>query len=123
MSRLLLAALAAGLFLLIQGSTAAPALASGESCLPSGLKSTLSRLRQEVGGVRIISTYRKGARISGSGKPSFHASCRAVDFTVAGGKTRQATRWLMANHSGGIGTYSRMGHIHIDNGPSIRWHH
>ena len=93
------------------------------SCLPSSLKSKLAQIRSKFGSVRVISTYRRGARISGSGRRSYHASCRAVDFYPPRGKYRAVARWLRANHSGGVGTYScGMSHIHIDNGPRIRFH-
>lgn len=94
------------------------------SCLPSGLKAKLSQIRAKFGPVRIVSTHRPGARIAGSGKRSYHASCRAVDFHPPKGKYSQVVSWLKANHGGGVGTYScGMHHIHIDNGPRVRFHH
>lgn len=70
-----------------------------------------------------MSTYRRGARIAGTRKASYHASCRAVDFTPPRGKYRQVAKWLKSVHGGGVGTYScGMHHIHIDNGPRIRFH-
>ncbi len=93
------------------------------SCLPGSLKSKLAQIKSKFGAVRVISTYRRGARIAGSGRRSYHASCRAVDFYPPRGKYRAVARWLKANHSGGVGTYScGMSHIHIDNGPRIRFH-
>lgn len=116
----------AGLFAIL--ADVAPAMAAREaststSCLPGSLKSTLAKIRDKFGPIDILSTHRPGARIAGSGKPSFHASCRAVDF-----KPRRnhgaVIAWLKANHGGGVGTYSgRMNHIHIDNGPYVRFHH
>ena len=98
-----------------------PAAASSESCLPSSLKSRLSDIRKRYGAIKIVSTHRKGAKIKGSGRASYHASCRAVDFIPPKGRYSQVTRWLYANHEGGVGTYSCMDHIHIDNGPNVRW--
>ncbi|NJM55662.1 MAG: hypothetical protein HC841_06935 [Verrucomicrobiae bacterium] len=70
----------------------------------------------------ILSTYRPGARIAGSGKSSLHASCRAVDFKPTRNHAK-VVAWLKANHGGGVGTYSgSMNHIHIDNGAYVRFH-
>ena len=97
--------------------------AGSTGCLPGALKSRLNQIRSQFGPVRIVSTYRRGARISGSGKRSFHASCRAVDFVPPRGKYRQVASWLKQVHGGGGGTYScGMHHIHLDNGPRIRFH-
>lgn len=101
-----------------------PAYAKGTGCLPGILKTRLSQIRQKFGPVKVISTHRAGARIAGSGKPSYHASCRAVDFHAPKGKYKQVVSWLRANHKGGVGTYScGMHHIHLDNGPNVRFHH
>lgn len=100
------------------------AQAARTSCLPGSVKAKLAQIRAKVGPVRIVSTHRRGARISGSGKRSYHASCRAVDFHAPRGKYRQLVAWLKRTHSGGVGTYScGMHHIHIDNGPRVRFHH
>lgn len=97
---------------------------SGTRCLPGVLKTRLSQIRAKFGSARVISTYRRGARIAGSGRRSFHASCRAVDFHPPRGKYRAVVNWLKRNHFGGVGTYScGMHHIHIDNGPRVRFHH
>ena len=97
--------------------------AAPTGCLPAILKQRLAQIRRKIGPVRVISTFRRGARIRGSGKPSYHASCRAVDFHPPRGKYSAVVRWLKANHRGGVGTYScGMHHIHIDNGPRVRFH-
>lgn len=94
------------------------------NCLPSSLKRKVNQLESRFGRIRIISTFRRGARIAGTGRVSKHASCRAIDFKPARGQYRQVVRWLRATHRGGLGTYScAMHHIHIDNGPKLRWHH
>jgi uncharacterized protein YcbK (DUF882 family) len=88
------------------------------------LKKRLSEIRQKFGPIKVISTHRPGARIAGSGNRSYHASCRAVDFVPPSGKYRQVAAWLKSNHGGGVGTYScGLNHIHIDNGPHVRFHH
>lgn len=100
------------------------AQASSTSCLPGSVKAKLTQIRAKFGPVSIVSTHRPGARIAGSGKRSYHASCRAVDFHPPRGKYRQVVAWLKSNHSGGVGTYScGMHHVHIDNGPRVRFHH
>jgi Peptidase M15 len=117
---------AAVILLALAGLVAAntTAQAARTSCLPGSVKAKLAQIRAKFGPVRIVSTHRPGARIAGSGKRSYHASCRAVDFHAPRGKYRQVVAWLKRNHSGGVGTYScGMHHIHIDNGPRIRFHH
>ena len=102
----------------------APSHAARTSCLPGSVKAKLAQIRAKFGPIRIVSTHRPGARIAGSGKRSYHASCRAVDFHAPRGKYKQVVAWLKRNHSGGVGTYScGMHHIHIDNGPRVRFHH
>lgn len=104
------------------GSSPSPALADGAGCLPGSLRSTLDRIRSKFGPVRVISGYRGGATIAGSGRMSYHASCRAVDFYAPSGRQSEVVAWLRSNHSGGLGIYScGMNHIHIDNGPSVQW--
>lgn len=93
------------------------------SCVPSALVATIRKIEQDFGPVEVISTFRKGAVVAGSGRPSKHAACRAVDFRPARGTYRQVANWLKANHDGGVGTYSgHHNHIHIDNGGRYRWH-
>jgi uncharacterized protein YcbK (DUF882 family) len=119
-SRFALAAAFAGLALVLGGDQT-PAEAE-TSCLPGALKHTLAQIRSKFGPVQVISTRRPGARTP-NGKPSYHASCRAVDFNAPSGKYAAVVAWLKANHNGGLGTYScGMHHIHIDNGPNYRWH-
>jgi uncharacterized protein YcbK (DUF882 family) len=100
---------------------ASPAQAAGESCLPPVLKTRLAQIRKQFGPIKVISTFRKGAKIRGSGKRSYHANCRAADFIPPRGKYKIVVRWLYANHEGGVGTYRCMNHIHIDNGPNVRF--
>lgn len=93
------------------------------SCLPASVKSTLAEIRAKFGPIEIASTHRPGARIAGTGRRSYHASCRAVDFNPPRGKYQEVANWLKANHKGGVGTYGcGMHHIHIDNGPRVRFH-
>ncbi len=91
-----------------------------QACLPSELESKLSQIRSNFGAIKVVSTHRPGATIAGTGKPSYHRWCRAVDFVPPPGKYAAVVAWLHSNHSGGVGTYSS-GHIHIDNGPHVRF--
>lgn len=103
-------------------SNSAQAAKSG--CLPGVIKARLSQIRKKFGRIKIISAHRPGARIAGSGKRSYHASCRAVDFHPPKGQYRKVVSWLKKTHKGGVGTYScGMHHIHLDNGPKVRFHH
>ena len=111
----------AALFSLTSLPPRAHAVTTG--CLPPSLKSTLAKMRRKFGPIKIISSYRPGAVIAGSGRPSYHASCRAVDFHPPKGKYRAVVAWLKKHHRGGVGTYScGMHHIHIDAGPKVKWH-
>lgn len=76
----------------------------------------LDRIESTFGPVNVISGYRPGARIAGSGRVSRHASGNAIDFE-AGGRKGAIVKWLIANHkSGGTMTYASMSHIHVDIG-------
>lgn len=128
MSRLLSAGrLAVATLLCVIGlnlTTPTPSFAAPTGCLPGTVKAKLAQIRKKFGPVRVISTHRPGARIKGTGKRSYHASCRAVDFHPPKGKYRQVLAYLRSSHSGGLGTYScGMHHIHLDNGPRVRFHH
>lgn len=95
---------------------------ASRGCLPGSVKSMLRQIESRFGRVRVISSFRKGARIAGSGRRSYHASCRAVDFYPPKGKKAAVIAYLKRNFNGGIGTYRcRMHHVHIDNGPRVRW--
>ena len=77
----------------------------------------LDRIESTFGPVDVISGYRPGARIAGSGRISRHASGNAVDID-AGSRKGAIVKWLIANHhNGGTMTYADMSHIHVDIGP------
>jgi len=77
----------------------------------------LERIETQFGPVNVISGYRPGARIAGTGRISRHASGNAIDFD-AGSRKGAIVKWLIANHkNGGTMTYASMGHIHVDIGP------
>lgn len=101
---------------------AAPAMAK-PSCLPASVQQKLAEIKQQFGPVKIVSWFRRGARIAGSGRRSYHASCRAVDFHPPPGKYNEVAAWLKKTHAGGVGTYScGLHHIHLDNGPRVHFH-
>jgi hypothetical protein len=103
---------------------AAPTASTSGGCLPASIKAKLNEIRSKFGPITIVSTFRRGARIAGTGRVSLHASCRAVDFHPPKGKYSAVLAYLQRTHSGGLGTYScGMHHMHIDNGPKIRFHH
>jgi hypothetical protein len=98
----------------------AQAVSTSSGCLPGALKAALAKVRNACGRVQVISTFRRGARIAGSGHPSYHASCRAVDFNAP----RACAMRVLAGWPGGIGTYhGSMHHIHLDTGPQVRFSH
>lgn len=116
------AVLITGLAAAVQLSSMSTAHAVPRGCLPGSVKSILNQIESRFGRVQVISSFRKGARIAGSGRRSYHASCRAVDFHPPKGKYAAVVAYLKRNFKGGIGTYRcRMRHIHIDNGPKVRW--
>jgi uncharacterized protein YcbK (DUF882 family) len=107
--------------ILFVGATPSSAQTS-TSCLPGSVQGTLNKIRQKFGPVQIVSTFRRGAVIAGTGRRSLHASCRAVDFNAPAGKRAAVIAWLRSNHKGGLGIYScGMSHLHIDNGGHYTW--
>lgn len=92
-------------------------------CLPGTLKNALASIESRFGTIRVISTFRPGARIAGTSHMSLHATCRAVDFHPPAGKYDEVLAYLRANWKGGIGTYSGQAHhLHVDVGHPYRWH-
>lgn len=87
------------------------------SCLTPAARELVDRIETKFGRMRLVSTCRTGATISGSGRPSKHASGNAVDFD-AGSRKQEVVAWLIENHrTGGTMTYSNMDHVHVDIGP------
>jgi hypothetical protein len=86
------------------------------TCLTAAARALLDRIEQQFGPVKVMSTCRPGAIITGTGRPSRHASGNAVDFN-AGSRKAAIIEWLIANHRGGTMTYPGMDHIHVDIGP------
>lgn len=92
-------------------------------CMPNEIRAILDTVKTLFGSINIISAHRPGAKIAGTNKTSYHASCRAVDFIPPANKYNEVAAWLKANWKGGVGTYScNMRHIHIDTGSTVRFH-
>ncbi len=95
----------------------------GSHCMPAEIRVVLDKVRSLFGAVGIISAHRPGAKIGGTGKSSYHASCRAVDFVPPKNRYNEVAAYLKTNWNGGVGTYScGMRHIHIDTGPKVIFH-
>jgi hypothetical protein len=91
---------------------------ASRTCLTPAARALLGRIESRFGSMQVISTCRPGARIAGTGRISRHASGNAIDFNAPRGRKGEVVRWLIDNHrSGGVMTYARMGHIHVDIGP------
>ena len=89
-------------------------------CLPQMVRSALAKV-DAVCGIKVISTLRIGARISGTGHVSKHASCRAADFTSS---DYSCVRRVLAGYSGAMSVDPfRAGHVHIDDGQHLRFAH
>jgi uncharacterized protein YcbK (DUF882 family) len=96
---------------------------SGNYCMPSEIRAILDNVRSLFGQINILSTHRPGAKIAGTNKASYHSSCRAVDFVPPKNKYKEVAAYLKSNWKGGVGTYSgRFRHIHVDTGPTVRFH-
>lgn len=92
-----------------------------QSCVPSILKKYLKLVDQKYGKVIVLSTFRKGAVIAGTRKPSKHAKCQAVDFRVARNQAA-AAKWLKTQPIEVITYSGSLSHIHIATG-SFKGHH
>ncbi len=84
-------------------------------CLTYSAQALLARIEDRFGRVQVVSTCRPGARVRGTRKLSLHSSGNAIDF-VAGSRKREIVAWLIRNHNGGVMTYARSRHIHVDVG-------
>ena len=82
--------------------------------LPRPLVTVIARVQSRCPGFRVISAFRIGARVRGSGRLSLHALHRAAD--IAGGNYRCAYG-VLAGFPGGVTTDAwRVKHIHLS------WH-
>lgn len=92
------------------------------SCLPGSVRAALARVDAACGGIQVISTYRRGAAIAGTGgSPSMHRWCRAADFTTPHPDCVLAT---LADWPHALSVdYASVKHFHIDDGTHIRFTH
>ena len=91
------------------------------ACLPGELRSALADVERKFGPVTVLSTHRPGAVVAGTGRPSQHRDCRALDFRPS--RNRGAIIAFLRNDPRvqGLGIY-RSGHIHMDAGPyRVTW--
>ena len=93
-------------------------------CTPLQLKSAITKVAKKFGPVRVHSTHRwplENKRKGGKSK-SYHLSCRAVDFSVKGGNSKEITNYLKSMWEvGGYSYYPRGNFYHIDTGPRRTW--
>lgn len=92
------------------------------SCLPRAIKVALARVTKACRSIAVISTFRRNAVIAGTRRRSYHASCRAADFTTK--RPACAYRALAGWWPGGLSNdYGRVKHFHLDNGQRLRFAH
>lgn len=82
---------------------------------PVELRTFLNRVQDTCGTVTVISGFRPGARVAGSGRVSLHASGKAVDYQI---KDTVCALKVAKGWPGGHSTdYSRVNHFHISWAP------
>lgn len=83
--------------------------------LPGPLLAAIAQVQRACPGFRVISTFRRNARVRGSGRRSLHAVGRAAD--IAGGSYACAYAALKG-FAGGVSTDAgRVRHIHLSWSP------
>lgn len=106
---------------LAQKARSASASSASLDCVPGPLQQVLAEVQQKFGPVSILSTHRPDAVVAGTGRPSLHRQCRAVDFRISGSRRAVIAFLRQDPRVQGLGIY-RSGHIHIDNGPyRVTW--
>jgi hypothetical protein len=111
---------AAAVLLAIAAAHAGPP----RGCLPSTVRTALAQVDAACG-ITVVSTFRRGATIAGTGgSPSKHAACRAADFTA---RDYACAYRVLADWPGDMSIdAAKVKHIHIDNGhwgKAIRFRH
>jgi len=84
------------------------------NCVVPELRDLIRQVQAKFGPVQVISTCRPGAKIRGTGRPSLHASGRAVDFRTK--NKRAVVAWLRKQKTWGTMVYRKKDHIHVDYG-------
>jgi hypothetical protein len=85
--------------------------------MPAPLVAAIDSVQRQCPGFRVISGFRRGARVRGSGRASLHASNRAAD--IAGGSFQCAYR-VLADFQGGLSidaTAVKPPHVHLSWAP------
>lgn len=86
--------------------------------LPGPLIAVINQVQRACPGFKVISAFRKNARIAGTGHRSLHADHKAAD--IAGPDYHCAYR-VLAGFPGGVSTDAwRMRHIHVSYDPNGR---
>ena len=99
------------------------------NCTSGAVRERLRAVAARFGPIRVISTFRRGATIRNTRRPSYHRYCNgtgAVDFALVNNNTcarRRAVARFLSGHNGGVGYYcGRHRHVHIDGGRRrARW--
>ncbi|MBD9374055.1 DUF882 domain-containing protein [Rhizobium sp. ARZ01] len=89
------------------------------SCFPGRLQAVLAHIAAQTGRRPLVTSgHRSGGR-----RGSYHRKCMAADIRVPGVSVRKIVAAAKsAPGIGGIGTYCN-GIVHVDVGPSRRWHY
>ena len=91
-------------------------------CVPFRLKRALKKVSQQFGPVTVYSTHRwpfENWRKGGKSR-SFHLTCRATDFSIAGDPSGVIEFLVSLPEVGGYSRYPQ-GFYHIDTGPRRTW--
>jgi hypothetical protein len=91
------------------------------SGLPEPLVRKVEEIKQHCPGFHVVSAYRPGARVAGSGRLSLHAVHKAVDIA---GPHPQCAYARLHGWPGGVSIdYARVHHIHMSWSPhGHEWH-
>lgn len=81
--------------------------------VPGEIAGFLNNVASQCGSVRVISTFRRGARVAGSGVTSCHAMGQAVDYTTSNPSC--ALRVASSVRLGHSIDYGRVAHFHVSN--------
>ncbi|MEP9350954.1 D-Ala-D-Ala carboxypeptidase family metallohydrolase [Xanthobacter sp. KR7-225] len=104
-----------------QKAASQEAASTSLACLPGELRSALADVERKFGPVTVLSTHRPGAVVAGTGRPSQHRDCRAVDFRPSRNRGAIIAFLRKDPRVQGLGIY-RSGHIHMDAGPyRVTW--
>lgn len=93
---------------------ATEAQAQSTNCTPSHLVSALRQVEAQCGSAKIVSSYRRGATIRGTGRTSQHAFCNGTNGAIdAVFSNRACALSALRKTRYTILTYGYSNHIHI----------